>query len=228
MVSGFFMAGVSAWHFRRGTGEVPFFRYSMRLGLTVGYIATFFTIGFGDAQVLWVVRNQATKLPGSDETAAVAARMVAEHGPGNYVAPDWITIAVTVMLSVAYLYVLFALIPIVLLGHGRIEKRRFLLAVGVWTIPLPFITTIIGWVVREIGRQPWIIYDVLPTSEAVSEVSTTNMFISLVVFTSLYLTLVVVGYRLIARAARKDPDDVMLGRTLGESEDHVPEPAGER
>ncbi|MEV0381363.1 cytochrome ubiquinol oxidase subunit I [Nonomuraea sp. NPDC050643] len=227
MVGGFFMAGVSAWHFRRGTSEVGFFRYSMRLGLTVGYIATFFTIGFGDASVLWVVRNQPTKLPGSDEATQVQAQMVAEHGPGNYLASDWIPIILTVMLSVAYLYVLFALIPIVLLGQGRIEKRRFLLGIGVWTIPLPFVTTILGWVVREMGRQPWIIYDVLPTDKALSDVSAGGILASLVIFTSLYLALVVVGYTVIARVARKGPDAVVLGRVLGDdSEEAVL--AGER
>ncbi|MGW3346648.1 cytochrome ubiquinol oxidase subunit I [Nonomuraea rubra] len=218
MVGGFFMAGVSAWHFRRGTGEVPFFRLSLRLGLTVGYVATFFTIGFGDASVLWVVRNQPTKLGSGAEALRVAERMAAEHGPGDYLAPAWVPIALTVMLSVAYLYVLFALVPIVLLGQGRIERRRFLLGVGVWTIPLPFLTVILGWTVREIGRQPWVIYDVLPTNRAVSDVSTAGVLASLVIFTTLYVTLVVVGYLLIARIARRGPESLVLGGVLGDAE----------
>ncbi|MEV0828571.1 cytochrome ubiquinol oxidase subunit I [Nonomuraea rubra] len=218
MVGGFFMAGVSAWHFRRGTGEVPFFRLSLRLGLSVGYVATFFTIGFGDASVLWVVRNQPTKLGSGAEALRVAERMAAEHGPGDYLAPAWVPIALTVMLSVAYLYVLFALVPIVLLGQGRIERRRFLLGVGVWTIPLPFLTVILGWTVREIGRQPWVIYDVLPTSRAVSDVSTAGVLASLVIFTTLYVTLVVAGYLLIARIARRGPESLVLGGVLGDAE----------
>jgi cytochrome d ubiquinol oxidase subunit I len=218
MVGGFFMAGVSAWHFRRGTGEVPFFRLSMRLGLTVGYVATFFTIGFGDASVLWVVRNQPTKLASGAEALRAAERMAAEHGPGDYLAPTWVPIALTLMLSVAYLYVLFALVPLVLLGRGRIERRRFLLGVGVWTIPLPFLTVILGWTVREIGRQPWVIYDVLPTSEAVSDISTAGVLASLVIFTTLYVTLVVIGYLLIARIARAGPRSLVLGSVLGDEE----------
>ncbi|TYB51800.1 cytochrome ubiquinol oxidase subunit I [Nonomuraea sp. PA05] len=223
MVAGFLMAGVSAWYFRRGTNEVAFFRLSLRLGLTVGYAATFLTIGFGEASVLWVVRNQPTKLAGGAEALRVAERMAAEHGPGDYLAPAWAPIALTVMLSVAYLYVLFALVPLVLLGGGRIERRRFLLGVGVWTIPLPFLTVILGWIVREIGRQPWVIYDVLPTSEAVSDVGATSMLASLVIFTTLYAALVVVGYLLIAGIVRKGPRSLVLGAVLGDAE-----PAGRR
>ncbi|MEV4167896.1 cytochrome ubiquinol oxidase subunit I [Nonomuraea sp. NPDC049709] len=219
MVGGFLMAGVSAWHFRRGTGEVRFFRTSMRLGLTVGYVATFFTIGFGDASVLWVVRNQPTKLAAGAEAERAQAEMIAQHGPGDYLAPLWVPIALTVMLSVAYLYVLFALVPIVLLGRGRIERRRLLLGIGVWTIPLPFLTVILGWLVREVGRQPWVIYDVLPTSAAVSTVSATSVLASLIVFTALYVTLVIVGYVLIGRIARRGPASLFLGRALGEPEE---------
>ncbi|MFD0468760.1 cytochrome ubiquinol oxidase subunit I [Nonomuraea thailandensis] len=144
--------------------------------------------------------------------------MAAEHGPGDYLAPAWVPIALTVMLSVAYLYVLFALVPIVLIGRGRIERRRFLLGVGVWTIPLPFLTVILGWTVREIGRQPWAVYDVLPTSEAVSDVSTASVLASLVIFTTLYVTLVVVGYLLIARIAKAGPRSLVLGSVLGDEE----------
>ncbi|GAA3702865.1 cytochrome ubiquinol oxidase subunit I [Nonomuraea antimicrobica] len=226
MVAGFFMAGVSAWHFRRGTGEVPFFRFSMRLGLVVGYVATFFTIGFGDASVLWVVNNQPTKLGAGAEQ--VVAQMVAEHGPGDYMAPTWVPLALSLMLAVAYVYVIGALVPIVMLGKGRIERRRFLLGIGVWTIPVPFVTVILGWTVREIGRQPWIIYDVLPTSEAVSNVSAGSILASLVIFTTLYVALVIIGYVLIARIARRGPESLVLGSVLGESEEPTAQLAGER
>lgn len=224
MVAGFLIAGISAWHFRHGTTDVRFHRTGMRLGLTVGYIATFFTIGFGDASVLWIVRNQPTKIPGTQGAEAVAARMIAQHGPGDYMAPGWITIAVTIMISVAYLYVLLALIPIVLLGKGRIERHRLLLGIGVWTIPLPFLTVILGWTVREIGRQPWAIYDVLPTSQAVSDLTTGNALVSLIIFTTLYAALTATGYTLIAKLARQGPATVILGRTLGESGETTPAP----
>lgn len=144
MVGGFFMAGVSAWHFRKGTSEVRFFRISLRLGLIVGYVAAFFTVGFGDAQVVWLIDAQPTKLVGGAEAARLQAEMVAQHGPGDYLPPAWVPGALTGMLTVGYLYVLVGLVPIVLLAGSALERRRLLLGIGVWTMPLPFVTVILG------------------------------------------------------------------------------------
>lgn len=224
MVGGFFMAGVSAWHFRRHTGEVRFFRVSLRLGLVVGYIASVLVMGFGDAQIVWLLDAQPTKIPGGPETAPAVAEMVARHGPGDYLPPQWVLVALSAMITVGYLYVFAGWVPLAFLTGPRLERRRFLLGIGVWTIPLPFVTVVLGWLVREVGRQPWVIYDVLLTGEAVSPAGRNAVLASFIAFTTAYVALVVTGYLLIAGAVRRGPGAAMLGRTLGEVDD-PPAPA---
>ena len=56
----------------------------------------------------------------------------------------------------------------VLSARRTLDKHRWLLKVAVWSIPLPWIAAECGWIVAELGRQPWAVEGVLPTAVAVS------------------------------------------------------------
>jgi cytochrome bd ubiquinol oxidase subunit I len=73
------------------------------------------------------------------------------------------------------------------LRGGRIEEDRRLLSVLILTAPLGFIAIEAGWVVTEVGRQPWIIYQVMRTSEAVTPMP--GLWIPMVTFSLLYVVL---------------------------------------
>ena len=76
----------------------------------------------------------------------------------------------------------------------------------VLAIPLPYLANQLGWVVAELGRQPWIVYGVLKTADGVSKALTTSqVVVSLVGFTLLYGTLGVVDIWLLSKHARKGP-----------------------
>jgi cytochrome d ubiquinol oxidase subunit I len=75
-------------------------------------------------------------------------------------------------------------------------------------IPLPYIAGQLGWIVTEMGRQPWIVYGLLKTADAVStSVSPMQVLTSLISFTLLYGFLAVVDVFLLVRTARNGPDD---------------------
>lgn len=82
---------------------------------------------------------------------------------------------------------------------------KALLTCLVWNIPLPFITLMLGWAVAEVGRQPWIVYNLLRTSEAVSPIPTSNVAWSLISFTLLYTVLGAVDIFLLCKYAAKGP-----------------------
>ena len=71
------------------------------------------------------------------------------------------------------------------------ERRRWLLRVALWSLPLPWIAAELGWVVAEYGRQPWAIDGVLPTFLAVSSVPAAVLF-TLAGFVLFYSSLAVV------------------------------------
>ena len=96
-----------------------------------------------------------------------------------------------------------------LLWRGRLETTRWFLWAGVLTIPLPYIAALAGWVLSEVGRQPWIVWGLLRTADANSpSVSTSTIAFSLAVFAALYGALAVVDFVLMRRYARLDPPEL--------------------
>ena len=78
----------------------------------------------------------------------------------------------------------------------------------VLAIPLPYIAIEAGWVLAEVGRQPWIVYGLMKTSDAASPIVTSQVAFSLVVLTLLYAFLGAVDIYLLAKFARKGPKPV--------------------
>jgi cytochrome d ubiquinol oxidase subunit I len=90
---------------------------------------------------------------------------------------------------------------------SRFENKRFFLILMLFALPLPYIAGQFGWMVAEIGRQPWIVYGLLKTSDAVSKsVSARQVLLSLIGFTLLYGFLAVMDVYLLAQHAQKGPD----------------------
>jgi cytochrome d ubiquinol oxidase subunit I len=109
----------------------------------------------------------------------------------------------------AYLGVLMFLVSAVgawLYRRQRLHKARWFLWTAVVAIAFPFIAATSGWVLTEMGRQPWIVQGLLKTSQAHSpSVGTSTIAVSLGVFVLLYITLGVVDFVLMRRYARLDP-----------------------
>ena len=72
-------------------------------------------------------------------------------------------------------------------------------------IPLPYVAIQAGWLLAELGRQPWIVYGLMRTSDGVSPVATWQVLASLVAFVMVYGLLGAVGYYLIGKNAIKGP-----------------------
>jgi len=92
-----------------------------------------------------------------------------------------------------------------LLWRKKLERARWFQWSALVAIALPYIAATAGWILTEMGRQPWIVQDLLKTSDANSpSVSTTWLGISLGVFVTLYVVLLVVDFVLMRRYARPD------------------------
>jgi cytochrome d ubiquinol oxidase subunit I len=112
------------------------------------------------------------------------------------------------MVGMGFLMVVLALCAVIASFRGTIENNRLLLRFLLYAIPIPYIANQLGWIVAEMGRQPWIVYGVLRTSDAVStSLSTVQVAGSLAGFTLLYGFLGAVDIFLLVKYARKGPDD---------------------
>lgn len=92
----------------------------------------------------------------------------------------------------------------VLCSLRRFEPRWFL-RLAVAAIPLPWIAAESGWLIAELGRQPWAIEGVLPTGLAASSLSQSQLWMTLIGFTLAYGTLAVIEVRLILTTIAKGP-----------------------
>ncbi len=99
---------------------------------------------------------------------------------------------------------------ILLTGYGWFRRNKLLesptyLKIMLYAIPLPYIATEMGWVVSEVGRQPWIVYGLMKTANAASPIATEQVLISLIGFILVYGLLGAVGYYLIVKSVKKGP-----------------------
>ena len=90
--------------------------------------------------------------------------------------------------------------------RNRLVESPGYLKIMLWSIPLPYIAIELGWVLAEVGRQPWIVYGLMKTSDAVSPVARSQVLISLIAFILVYSFLGAVGFYLIAKNAKKGPE----------------------
>jgi cytochrome d ubiquinol oxidase subunit I len=114
--------------------------------------------------------------------------MESRFGPGDYKPPVWVTyISFRVMVICSLIMILILLYGIgwhLVLGKSLHKKMLTLITFG---ISLPYIANTMGWILAEVGRQPWIIYELMPTNKAVSVgVSIGEVIFSLVAFLAIY------------------------------------------
>ncbi len=93
------------------------------------------------------------------------------------------------------------------------EQKRWLLRLALYSLPLPWIASELGWIVAEYGRQPWTIAGVLPTFLSVSSRSTGDLYLSLSGFIGFYMLLLIVELYLMIKYVRLGPGSVQEART---------------
>ncbi|MBQ4279995.1 MAG: cytochrome ubiquinol oxidase subunit I [Rikenellaceae bacterium] len=104
-----------------------------------------------------------------------------------------------------YFIALFAVL-LVLLYRRTIEHRRWLLWVTLWSIPLAYIASQAGWIVAEVGRQPWVVQNLLPTVAAVSRIDAGSVMVTFFIFVALFTTLLIAEVMIMTRQIRIGPD----------------------
>ncbi len=178
--------------------------FSIEIPGLLSYLAT----GSFDGKVVGLNQNQAQE--------------AAQFGPGNYV--PLIELAYWCMRVMAYLGGLMLLVGLWggwLLWRRDITQAKWFQRTAVAAIAFPFLACFGGWLLTETGRQPWVVWQLQKTADAVSPTLTTaKVAFSLGVFVALYAALAVVDFWLMRRYARLDPPE--LG---GDVEGGAPAPA---
>ncbi len=102
----------------------------------------------------------------------------------------------------------FFVLGLIYTMRNTIQHQRWFLKFAVWMIPVPFLACEAGWLVAELGRQPWTVYGVLPTWMSASTHSVGYMVFSLIGFVALYSVFIAIEMYLMVRAIRTGPAEV--------------------
>ena len=95
-----------------------------------------------------------------------------------------------IMVAIGMFLIALTLYASFLLWRGKLYDKRWLLHIFVWSVLLPQIGNQVGWFAAEMGRQPWIVYKLLRTSEALSKsVSANQILFAIILFTVIYIIL---------------------------------------
>jgi len=159
------------------------------------------------------------KIPG-------ALSMLAHHNPDAEVKglkdfpkeerpPVMLTfVAFRIMVALGFLFVLLTVVAF--FKRKKLEDSPLLLKVLLWSMPLPYIALQAGWIVTEVGRQPWIVYGIMKTKDAVSPVAASQVGASFAAFIVVYSILGVVAFYLCRKFAIQGPEPLPAPAKRGE------------
>jgi cytochrome d ubiquinol oxidase subunit I len=112
-----------------------------------------------------------------------------------------------IMVGLGMFFILLTATFFVLSALRKLDAYPWLLKVAVYAIPLPWVAAELGWIVAEVGRQPWVIEGVLPTAVAVSNLGAMTLLLTILGFVLIYTVLIVIEMKLMLNAIRKGPKE---------------------
>jgi cytochrome d ubiquinol oxidase subunit I len=137
----------------------------------------------------------------------IQAREAAKYGPGSYTPILWVTYwTFRIMVGCGILMLVFMGVGLWLIYRRKLDQSKWFLRLAVPAVALPFVANAAGWIFTEMGRQPWVVFGLLKTTNAVSHIGTGYVVTTLIGFTAVYSLLAVIDFGLMARFARQDPD----------------------
>jgi len=141
-----------------------------------------------------------------------------KFGPGDYIPPVTVVYwSFRLMVGLGTLFIALGIWGLVTWWQDKLHTNRFYLKACMVMLFMPFLANTAGWMVAEMGRQPWVVYGLLRTVDGVSPiVGATAIWISMITFTLVYGFLAALGFYLVHRFARPALTGSPAAETLDE------------
>ena len=153
-----------------------------------------------------------------DPDLAASSRQMLEEtveymGYGHLTAPEDVIPPVGVvfwafrlMIGLGMLVALVLLLSLIAVWKDKLGSWKWLLWAAIVCIPLVYITGQCGWIVAEVGRQPWTIQGLLPVNVAISSLSAGSVMTTFFIFLAVFALFLTIEIRIMLRAIGKGPD----------------------
>jgi cytochrome d ubiquinol oxidase subunit I len=110
-----------------------------------------------------------------------------------------------IMVGLGFLFLFIFVVALWLVIKKPIEKYKWFLRLSVLAIPLVYLAGQAGWIVAEMGRQPWVVQDLLPVSAAVSRLEVGAVQTTFVLFAVIFTTLLIAELRIMFKQIKIGP-----------------------
>jgi cytochrome d ubiquinol oxidase subunit I len=114
--------------------------------------------------------------------------------------------AFRVMVTLGGFFLLLFIVVWYFQWKKKFADAKWLQWVCLLSIPLAYITSQAGWIVAEVGRQPWAIQDILPVTTAVSDIDTTSVQITFFIFLTLFTVLLIAEIGIMVKQIKAGPE----------------------
>lgn len=111
------------------------------------------------------------------------------------------------MVLFGFYFVLFFIVLLILLYRKRLEQNKFWLRLAIVTMPIAYLASMFGWVTAEMGRQPWVIQDLMPTMAAVSRLDAGTVELTFWLFAVLFTALLIAEIRIMTKQVKIGPKE---------------------
>jgi cytochrome d ubiquinol oxidase subunit I len=180
LLSGFVVLAISSWHLLKGKEEdKELFKTAARYGTWTILISAILLPIIGNSYLAFLNDVQPTKID-----------MI--NGLSTGVLEATVRISFHIMVGLGFIFIGFGAYTAIF--RKKYEESPTLQKYFIYLVPLPYIAIITGWMVTELGRQPWIIYNIMRTSEGVSDVPVEQVWFSIITIIVFYGILFVIDY----------------------------------
>jgi cytochrome d ubiquinol oxidase subunit I len=189
-------------HFVTGTGGTPLYLW-----------------GFPDAEEQRV--NGGLAIPGLLSQMVHGDRNRPVTGLDQFPREDWPPVAITfhsfhLMVMLGFLFIALTLLATFYRWRGTLFEKRWLLWIFVWAVPLPYLANQLGWMAAEVGRQPWVVYGLLRTSDALSKSVVAGQVLgSIIMFMVIYALLFAVFLYILDSKIKHGPEEATAPSPTG-------------
>lgn len=189
ILTGFVVLAISSWQFLKGKEEdKEMFAIAAKYAAVLLLVSSVLTPIVGNSYMAFIVPLQPDKIDMITGATSGGLKTV-------------VRIAFGVMVGLGTVFVLISLYTVIF--FKRFLKSPTLHKIYIWLVPLPYIAIMTGWMVTEMGRQPWIIYDVMLVSEGVSDVPVSQVWFSIISIVIFYAILFVMDWMLTMSRIKK-------------------------
>ena len=112
-----------------------------------------------------------------------------------------------IMLVLGFFFILFFVLILFYVFKEKMEDHKWLMRLSIITIPLAYIASQAGWIVAELGRQPWVIQDKMPTVAAVSQIDSSAVIVTFILFAVLFTALLIAEIKIMTHQIKLGPKD---------------------